>query len=179
MKFMILVLLALLVASGMAVGMTEKEEGYIAGIENGYELGYRAHSGLGNATAAQQFNVLTAKYNSYLDRIGGQQYKLAAMPLPDNSWQPEFLRNVQGTDPWAGIDAAHPANLQTPVLQANNTSPNGIVHAIDGGTTNGPQYTTNDINALPNSAIENYQTVGDVDPATGKRINGDGYLGGV
>ena len=171
MKFMILVLVLLALLAVPVLGMTEKEAGYIAGVENGYELGYLAHSGLGNATAAQMFNDLATKYNSYLDGIGGQKFKLAALPAPDTSYMPAFLRDYQGTNPWAGV----------PGPSTTNTTPNGIVHAIDGGVTKGTQYTTNDINTLPAGAIEAYHKQDStIDPKTGVAPNmGDGYLGGV
>ena len=169
MKFMILVLLALLVAPGMA--MTDKEAGYVAGIENGYELGYLAHSGLGNATAAQMFNDLAGKYNSYLDGIGGQNYKLAALPAPDTSYMPAFLRDYQGTNPWAGV----------PGPSTTNTTPTGIVHAIDGGVTKGTQYTTNDMNLLPASVTQSMYDASKTVPKDSPdyaKTQGD-YLGGV
>jgi hypothetical protein len=73
-----------------------------------------------------------------------------------------------------------PVDLSKPYLLANNTTQGGIVHSIDGSNkAGGSKYTTNDINLLPNSAIGTYQTVTDVDPTTGKRITGDGYLSGV
>ena len=138
MKFMILVLLALLVAP--ALGMTDKEAGYIAGIENGYELGYLAHSGLGNATAAQMFNDLATKYNAYLDGIGGQKYKIEPLQIPDHSYVlPAFLQNIQGTDPWAGV-------------------PGPSKHTIDGGIGTTEHYATDDANGLPDSARYNSTT---------------------
>lgn len=150
----IFILFALLIMAGSVQAMTDKEAGYIAGIEDGYELGYLAHSGLGNATAAQMFNQEVASYNAYLEGIGGQEYKLAALPMPDLSYMPEFLRNYQGTDPWAGTQVAPEANR----------------HKIDGEKVS---YTTGDVNSLPNTAIEDYAA-----SEKGKTYGAE-YLGGV
>jgi len=65
------------------------------------------------------------------------------------------------------------ANLLKPYVIGKNTTNTGIVHEIDGTGKNGPQYTTNDINSLPDSAISAYRS-----SATG-RVTGDGYLSGV
>jgi len=56
---------------------------------------------------------------------------------------------------------------------STNTTNKGIVHSIDGSGKYGPQYTTNDINQLPDSAIAAYHA-----SETGQTM-GDGYLGGV
>ena len=143
MKIFAMVIMALLFAvPGMA--MTDKEAGYVAGIENGYELGYLAHSGLGNATAANMFNDLATRYNAYLDGIGGQQYKLAALPMPDQSYIPAFLRDYQGTNPWTGVP--QPAK--------------STAHTIDGGIGKGASghYSTNDANSLPDATRYNGTT---------------------
>lgn len=96
-----LVLAAILVAPCAA--LLEKEAGYLDGIEDGYELGYLAHSSLGNATAGEMYNALVAKYNAYLDRIGAPSYrKIVELPLYNNSWEPQILRDARpGDDPWA------------------------------------------------------------------------------
>lgn len=65
------------------------------------------------------------------------------------------------------------ANLQKPYVLGVNTSNNGIVHSIDGSGKWGPSYTTNDLNAMSNSAIRAYQN------SEQGQIYGDGYLGGV
>jgi hypothetical protein len=74
-------------------------------------------------------------------------------------------------------------DLSKPYLLANNTTQGGIVHSIDGSNkVGGSKYTTNDINLLPNGAIEKYAAQDIyVDPVTGakSRVTGDGYLGGV
>jgi len=64
-------------------------------------------------------------------------------------------------------------NLQKPYVLGVNTSNKGIVHSLDGSTKYGPQYTTNDINLLPDWATAAYRN-----SETG-RLMGDGYLGGV
>lgn len=100
MKIAILLLAAVMIAP--AAALLPKEDGYIAGIEDGYELGFLAHSALGNATAGQMYNDLVARYNAYLDRIGAPSTaKLAELPLYDNSWEPQILREAKpGDNPW-------------------------------------------------------------------------------
>lgn len=101
MKIATLVMLATALIAP-AVGLLPKEEGYLDGIEDGYEIGFLAHSALGNATAGQMYNDLVARYNAYLERIGApSSAKLALLPLYDNSWEPQILRDAKpGDDPW-------------------------------------------------------------------------------
>ena len=97
----LIMLVAMLVAP--AVGLLPKEEGYIDGIVDGYEIGFLAHSALGNATAGQLYNELVGRYNAYLERIGApSSAKLAEFPIYNNSWEPQILRDARpGDDPWA------------------------------------------------------------------------------
>lgn len=101
MKIVAFVMLAAVLIAP-AVGLLPKEDGYIDGIEDGYELGYLAHSALGNATAGQLYNELVGRYNAYLERIGAPSTaKLAELPIYDNSWEPQILREAKpGDDPW-------------------------------------------------------------------------------
>ena len=62
-----------------------------------------------------------------------------------------------------------PINLQKPYVAPNNTTSNGIVHEIDSEA----QYTTNDVNLMPDSAISKYAT-----SEQGKATGSD-FLGGV
>lgn len=101
MKIATLVMLATALIAP-AVGLLPKEEGYLDGIEDGYEIGFLAHSALGNSTAGQMYNDLVARYNAYLERIGAPSTaKLAELPLYDNSWEPQILREAKpGDNPW-------------------------------------------------------------------------------
>ena len=48
-------------------------------------------------------------------------------------------------------------DLSKPYVAVNNSA-NGIVHQIDGSSTNGTKYTTNDANALPDRVRYNAST---------------------
>jgi hypothetical protein len=76
----LIALMALLAVPGIAV--TEKEAGYIIGIEEGYALGVLHQNGLTNATAAREFNARIQAYNEYLVSIGALNVVMAEMVVP-------------------------------------------------------------------------------------------------
>ncbi len=91
------------------------------------------------------YNAEVAKYNAWVGSIFGND--------------PSFLMSPMGL----GATSAVPG----PIIMANNTTYNGKVHSIDGNFVNGPSYKTNDMNLLPNAAINSI-------------TNGQGeYLGGI
>lgn len=121
----ILSMMALLMAPVCAMDAATKA--YIAGIEDGFYLGELAWQARGNATAAQAYNTEIGKYNAFLKTIlSVEEYRaaeLAPLPIPDNSWMPQILRDSRpGENPWSGsrVDLA---------IQARKS---GIVHEIDG-----------------------------------------------
>ena len=136
---------------------TPQQQAEVNGLRLSYQIGQAYDRIQLQGGDVSGFNTLVDQWNAWVAANFGQDSNLLMQKM-----------------------ATGAANLQRPFLYANNTTSNNIVHAIDGNSKAiGPTYTTNDMNLLPDSAIANYQKVGDVDPTTGKRINGDGYLGGV
>jgi hypothetical protein len=154
MKKYIAILLCI-VGLTMAADYTDQQQAIINGLRLSYQLG-EAHEKYVQGGDVTTFNALIDQWNAWVRAIFGEDPNM-------------IMQKVTG-----------PVDLSKPYLLANNTTQGGIVHSIDGSNkAGGSKYTTNDINLLPNSAIGTYQTVTDVDPTTGKRITGDGYLSGV
>jgi len=53
---------------------------------------------------------------------------------------------------------AGPVDLSKPYVSGKNTSNTGIVHSIGGSGKYGPQYTTNDVNLLPENVRMQYNS---------------------
>ena len=145
-----------IVGLSLAVGYTDWQQGAAEGLNIGFKMGQayeQAQKGI-NVTG---FNAQVDVYNAWVREHFGEDRLLLMQKM-----------------------SSAPVDLSKPVMIANNTTtPKGIIHQIDGNNkVGGASYTTNDINLLPSGTIGNYQT-GDVDPKTGQRITGDGYLGGV
>jgi hypothetical protein len=139
----------------MAADYTDQQQVIMGGLRLSYQLG-EAHEKYMQGGDATSFNALIEQWNAWVRANFGEDSNM-------------LMQKVIG-----------PVDLSKPYLLANNTTGGGVVHAIDGSNkAGGSKYTTNDINLLPSGAIDRYQTVTDVDPKTGKRITGDGYLGGV
>lgn len=121
--------------------------------------------GKGNITA---YNSLVNEWNAFVQQNYGAESGL-------------LMQTMANTD----------INLQKPYVSAVNTTNNGIVHSVDGSNKYPPTYTTNDINAMSDSARQAYQRQDspyntdntlklgpDGKPLAGTGM-GDGYLGGV
>jgi hypothetical protein len=147
MKKYIAILLCL-VGLAMAVGYNDWQQGAAQGLAYGFKMG-QAYANALNGVNVTGFNSEVDIYNAWVRQSFGED--------------PNLLMTKMNA----------PVDLTKPVVVANNTGNNGIVHTIDGSTTNGTSYTTNDINALSNSVIKKYQK-----SETGKTL-GDGYLGGI
>jgi len=80
-----------------------------------------------------EFNALADQWNAWVRQHFGEDASL-------------IMKKMTG-----------PVDLQKPYILANNTT-SGVVHAIDGSTVNGPSYTTNDVNLLPDSVRYNATT---------------------
>jgi hypothetical protein len=144
-----------LVGLSMAAGYTDWQQGAAEGLSYGFKMGQAYEKAL-NGINVTGFNAQVDVYNAWVREYFGENPMLLMQKL-----------NA-------------PVDLSKPVLIANNTTQGGVVHAIDGSTkAGGSKYTTNDINLMPNGAINTYQTETDFDKKTGQRITGDGYLGGV
>jgi hypothetical protein len=139
-----------IVGLSMAVGYTDWQQGAAESLKIGFKMG-QAYEQAQKGINVSGFNAQVDVYNAWVREHFGED--------------PMMLMQKK-------LDA--PVDLSKPILIANNTTGGGIVHAIDGtGKAKGASYTTNDMNLLPNSAIESYQN-----SETGKNT-GDGYLGGV
>jgi hypothetical protein len=153
MKTIIVILLSLLAAVSLAAAYTPEQQATVDGLRLSYQVGqaYEKYLQKGDASS---FNSLVDQWNAWVQKNFGQDANL-------------LMQKMTG-----------PVNLQAPYILANNTTGGGIVHAIDGNSKmGGSNYKTNDINLLPDSAIAKYASQ-DTD-AEGRRITGDGYLGGV
>ncbi|MCX6674067.1 MAG: hypothetical protein NTY37_09855 [Methanothrix sp.] len=119
-----------LVGLGLAAGYTDWQQGAAEGLNIGFKMG--------QAYEQAQKGINVTGFNAQVDGY--------------NAW----VREHFGEDPMLlmqKLDA--PVDLSKPILIANNTTQGGIVHAIDGmNKANGPSYTTNDGNLLPESALD-------------------------
>jgi hypothetical protein len=149
MKSLCFVLLGLLLAAPCIAAYTPEQNTTLEGMRLSFQLG-AAYQQAQNGQDIASYNALVDQYNAWIAEHFGNDANLL-MPKMDSA----------------------SANLQKPFAIGKNTTNNGIVHEIDGTGKNGPQYTTNDINSLSNSAISAYQS-----SETGK-VTGDGYLSGV
>jgi hypothetical protein len=139
-----------LVGLAMAVGYNDWQQGASEGLRMGFHMG-QAYANALNGINVTGFNAEVDKYNAWVRQNFGEDTNLLMGKMNLNEM----------------ID------LQKPYMASNNTT-TGMVHKIDGmNEMNRGTYTTNDINELPNSAINQYHN-----SAEGK-VMGDGYLGGV
>jgi len=141
-------ILALLIIIGIASAYSTEQQEILDGIRLSFQLGV-AYEQAKQGTNVTGFNDLADKYNAWIRKNFGEDPGL-------------LISKMSG-----------PVDLSRPYLSSNNSTEKGIVHTIDGSGKYGPQYTTNDINLLPNNAIAKYQS-----SETGQTM-GDGYLGGV
>ncbi len=128
---------------------TPEQNTTLEGMRLSFQLG-AAYQQAQTSQNIAPYNALVDQYNAWIVEHFGNDANLL-MPKMDSS----------------------SANLQKPFAIGKNTTNTGIVHEIDGTGKNGPQYTTNDLNSLPASAISAYQS-----SETG-RVTGDGYLSGI
>jgi hypothetical protein len=153
MRLELIISISLLAAISLAAAYTPEQQVAIDGARLSYQIGqaYERISLQGGDVSG--FNALVDQWNAWVAKNFGQDANL-------------LMQHMTG-----------PANLQQPYLSSNNTTANGVVHAIDGGSGKyGPSYVTNDVNLLPDAAIAKYHAQ---DQAAGGAHVGDGYLGGV
>ena len=146
-KYLILVLLFMI---GVSSAYTAEQQNVLDGVKLSFQMGV-AYQKASQGTDIANFNNLVDQYNAWVRTTFGEDASLLMQKMT----------------------ATAPVDLTKPYLASNNSTGNGIVHAIDGSGKYGPSYTTNDINTMSNAAIAKYQA-----SETGK-IYGDGYLGGV
>jgi hypothetical protein len=120
---------------------------YQKGVADGLRIGFFMNQKYVDAKEGINitgYNTEVARYNAWIESIFGKDPSFLMSPMPLGA-------------------------MSRPVIVANNTTGNGIVHAIDGGVGKGPSYTTNDMNLLPDAARDNIA----------KSADGGEYLGGV
>lgn len=153
MKHVVLFLCLVSIGVVAAQSYTDWQQGAREGLSLGFKMG-QAYEKAQNGLNINEYNTLVDSYNAWVKENFGEDSSMLAQKITT------------------------PSDLTKPILMINSSnSTGGIVHEMDGGSAKGPTYTTNDINELPDSAINAYQTTTDV--KDGKRIVGDGYLSGV
>jgi hypothetical protein len=155
------IILALLFLIGVSSAYTTEQQNVLDGVKLSFQLGV-AYQKASQGTDISNFNALVDQYNAWVRTTFGEDASLLMQKMTTTT----------------------PADLTKPYLASNNTTGNGIVHAIDGSGKYGSSYTTNDINTMPTSAIGKYASQDtlynpDGTPIPGTRNMGDGYLGGV
>ena len=140
----IIILASLLAAITLAAAYTPEQQTTVDGVRLSFQLGQAYEK-------AVQGQDIPA-YNSLVDQ-----------------WNAWVVRNFGNDTALLMTKITAPVNLQKPYFAANDTTGKGIAHKIDGGA----QYTTNDANLLPDSAIARYAA-----SEQGKATGSD-FLGGV
>jgi hypothetical protein len=103
----LIAILALAVLILPALGLTDSQKNYFAGIDKGYQLGVLYVQAQGSAQRAHEYNDLVQRYNNALNMsLGPQdaaQELLAYIPIPDACPAcPAFLKADPEADPWKG-----------------------------------------------------------------------------
>lgn len=150
MKTLNIILLALLLVAPCMAAYTPEQQTTLDGMRLSFQLGVAYQQAQAGQNVAG-FNALVDQYNAFVRTNFGEDPNLLATKMAENS----------------------AVNLQKPYVLGVNTTSRGIVHSIDGSNKYGPQYTTNDINLLPDWAIAAYHR------SEMGEIMGDEYLGGV
>ena len=144
-----------LVGLTMAVGYTDWQQGASEALKIGFKMG-QAYEQAQNGIDVNGFNTQVDSYNAWVREHFGEDPMM-------------LMQKLNG-----------PVDLNKPVLVANNSTNGGIVHAIDGSNkVGGSKYTTNDINLLSDSTIQQYHAQQKALQDAGYASAGDGYLGGV
>ncbi|MDD4161088.1 MAG: hypothetical protein PHW87_01260 [Methanothrix sp.] len=140
----IAILVSLLAAISLAAAYTPEQQATVDGVRLSFQIG-QAYDKATQGQDVPAFNALVDQWNAWVIKNFGNDTALLM----------------------AKMNA--PINLQKPYVASNNTTSNGIVHEIDSEA----QYTTNDVNLMPDSAISKYAT-----SEQGKATGSD-FLGGV
>jgi hypothetical protein len=154
MKTIIMIFVSLLAVISPALAVISEQTAQ-EGFSLSFKLGQEYQKATFEAASPTAFNALVDQWNAFVQANFGAGSGLLMQKM-----------------------TAATADLSKPYILGNNTTNNkGMVHAIDGGNGKyGPTYTTNDINLLPDYAIEKYHAQ---DQASDGAHYGDGYLGGV
>jgi hypothetical protein len=140
----IIILVSLLTAVSLGAAYTPEQQTTIDGVRLAFTLGQAYQKALTGQNVTE-FNALVDQWNAWVAENFGNDTTLLMAKM------------------------TAPTNLQKPYVAANDTTSKGIAHTIDGVA----QYTTNDANLLPDTAISRY-AASEQGKATG--LN---YLGGV
>lgn len=138
MKLIYIILVSLLAAVSLAAAYTPEQQATLDGTRLSFQLG-QAYEKVLQGGEPSAFNALVDLWNTWVVTNFGQDANL-------------LMQKKTG-----------PLDLTKPILIANNTTQNGIVHKIDGmNKANGAKYTTNDMNLLPASVTNSstFQTNG-------------------
>ena len=139
-----IILVSLLAAVSLAAAYTPEQQATVDGVRLSFQLG-QAYDKAVQGQDVPAFNALVDQWNAWVVKYFGNDTTLLMAKM------------------------TAPINLQQPYVAANNTSSKGIVHKIGGEA----QYTTNDINLMPDAAISKYAA-----SEQGKAMGSD-FLGGV
>jgi hypothetical protein len=140
----IIILVSLLTAVSLGAAYTPEQQTTIDGVRLAFTLGQAYQKALTGQNVTE-FNALVDQWNAWVAENFGNDTTLLMAKM------------------------TAPTNLQKPYVAANDTTSKRIAHTIDGVA----QYTTNDANLLPDTAISRY-AASEQGKATG--LN---YLGGV
>ena len=140
----IIILVSLLAAITLAAAYTPEQQTTVDGVRLSFQLGQAYEK----AILGQDIPA----YNSLVDQ-----------------WNAWVVKNFGNDATLLMAKTTAPANLQKPYFAANDTTGKGIAHKIDGNA----QYTTNDANLMPDTAIARYAA-----SEQGKATGSD-FLGGV
>ncbi|MHB8118133.1 MAG: hypothetical protein ACYDHX_05325 [Methanothrix sp.] len=140
----IIILVSLLAAISLAAAYTPEQQATVDGVRLSFQLG-QAYDKVIQGQDVPAFNALVDQWNAWVVRNFGNDTALLMAKM------------------------TAPINLQKPYVAANNTTSKGIAHKIDSKA----QYTTNDVNLMPDTAISKYAA-----SEQGKAMGSD-FLGGV
>ena len=150
MKNKIVYISIFLCLAGLAVAAeyTDWQNGAIEGLNKGFMMGQAYQLAL-DGKNIDDFNAKVDEYNAWVRANFGED---------PNMLMPKMTA---------------PVDLSKPVLITNTTaSSKGIVHEIDGSSGN-KTFSTNDVNLLPDAAIDQYRR------SEEGKASGAEYLGGI
>jgi hypothetical protein len=140
----IVILVSLLTAVSLGSAYTPEQQTTIDGVKLAFTLGQAYQKAL-TGQDVMEFNALVDQWNTWVVENFGNDTTLLMAKMTE------------------------PIDLQKPYIAANDTTSKGIAHTIDGVA----QYTTNDANLLPDTAISRYAA------SEQGKTTGSNYLGGI
>jgi len=103
----LIAILAVAVLILPAMGLTDSQKNYFAGVDKGYQLGVLYVQAQGGPARAIEYNALVERYNAALNMSLGPQDAsleiLAHIPIPDVCpGCPKFLKDDPDAQAWKG-----------------------------------------------------------------------------